>query len=43
MDQNEDKQWRMLWYDWLIFLLPSRFFINHVLEWAHGYPMRPDG
>ena len=43
MDQNEGKQWRMPWYDWLIFLLPSLFFISLGLESALGSPLRPDG
>ncbi len=43
MDQNEDKKWRMPWYDWLVFLLPSLFIISLGLESALGSPLRPDG
>lgn len=43
MDQNDGKQWRMPWYDWLIFLLPSLLIISLGLESAFGPPLRPDG
>lgn len=36
MDQHEDKKRNMLWYDWLVFLIPAIFIVTLGLESALG-------